>query len=490
MMASIKEFTEKMLSKIDGCCLVSEYEDHFEIDYAVNKKGKYFLTFSVSDGYNYSGVVSYLIICEENPKIKSYFPKFYDDYYKSDMILYEPKNGLLIKDSKVNFKVYCTTYKNLCISFNGGSIEMDKTDDNFFIKENVVIKGKEVEIISTNRGNEERMMMGLFKRTLVEYKVKDNNYNILNQFKITKNNNLQKLPEFSYFDFKNVIPNIGIIKSDNIGKITLNCKKSTKSLWVIGELKIVEGDDVNFLEKSTFTSKYKNRFEVEYFLEKKGYYFLELSANYIGDGRYQKILTYKLICEKNADNIKTFPKTTNLYNRSNMILYEPKTYILNEGDKIKFRIYCTTFDNIVVLSDVSNKMEMEKKENGILELDDVPIFGTKFYIGKKVNNGSKTIIEYKVNQTKYLKYPHIYGNISSILYEPITDVLKKGENVKFKVKCSSLNEILIKDGSTEVAMNKEGNIFTLEKKITGDDVIIGYKIERRLFSYMCKYDVE
>ena len=66
---------------------------------------------------------------------------------------------------------------------------------------------------------------------------------------------------------------------------------------MIGELKIVEG-----VYNSTLITKYEDHFEVEYFLEKKGYYFLEIYANNSNDRNYEKIITYKLICESDADD--------------------------------------------------------------------------------------------------------------------------------------------------------------------------------------------
>ena len=168
---------------------------------------------------------------------------------------------------------------------------MDETDDYFFIKENVVTECK-VSIKSSNC-NYIQQMSGAFTYicTIVAYQVKNN---ILNQFKITKNNELEKLPGFSKFNYKNAILNEGIIKSDNTGKIILNCNKSTKGLCLIRKLKIVEDDYANFIDHSALILKYKDNFEVEYFREKKRYYFLEIYAKYSKGSGYKNKLTYRI----------------------------------------------------------------------------------------------------------------------------------------------------------------------------------------------------
>ena len=64
-------------------------------------------------------------------------------------------------------------------------------------------------------------------------------------------------------------------------------------------------------------------------------------------------------------------------------------------------------------------------------------------------------------------YPQGYSAPKNVLYSPLTDTLKKGQKYLFKIKCESVDDMIVVDGNNMVHLEKEGSIFSGTITING-----------------------
>ena len=53
------------------------------------------------------------------------------------------------------------------------------------------------------------------------------------------------------------------------------------------------------------------------------------------------------------------------------------------------------------------------------------------------------------------------------MYSPLTDILKKGQKYLFKIKCESVDDMIVLNGNNMVHLEKEGAIFSSTIIING-----------------------
>ena len=73
------------------------------------------------------------------------------------------------------------------------------------------------------------------------------------------------------------------------------------------------------------------------------------------------------------------------------------------------------------------------------------------------------------NSSTDATFPFSYFGPKNVLYSPLIDTLKIGNFYQFKIKCESATKIAVKIGDKYNYLNKGGDIFTGNVKISGDE---------------------
>ena len=88
-----------------------------------------------------------------------------------------------------------------------------------------------------------------------------------------------------------------------------------------------------------------------------------------------------------------------------------------------------------------------------------------------MNNQFNFILQYTTvndpNSTEEPTFPQGYAAPKNVLYSPLTDTLKRGYTYTFKIKCDSVNDMVVVDGNNFVHLEKNGDIFSGQVTING-----------------------
>ena len=83
----------------------------------------------------------------------------------------------------------------------------------------------------------------------------------------------------------------------------------------------------------------------------------------------------------------------------------------------------------------------------------------------------KQVLQYTTvndpNSTEEPTFPQGYAAPKNVLYSPLTDTLKRGYTYTFKIKCDSVNDMVVVDGNNFVHLEKNGDIFSGQVTING-----------------------
>ena len=254
-------------------------------------------------------------------------------------------------------------------------------------------------------------------------------------------------------------------------------------------------------KNSTFVIRNKNYFEIDYLLNKKGKYKLQIFAAKKEAEKYNELCTLILISKKDSLTPLSYPATYGLYNKSDIQIIQPLTGTLYNGDLINFEAKSSSFNNLYICitnQDGSNNfIEMEKQGN-IFKEEDILIYGEKVKISTKNNkeNNFDTLIEYNVeiNPDKkigIIKFPKTFGGPKNRLIEPICESLKNGRNVTFKIKSDVIEDMAVFVGNDTYKLDKNDDIFYGKFKIEGKGrfVQIGYQKENREYGILYQYNI-
>ena len=125
--------------------------------------------------------------------------------------------------------------------------------------------------------------------------------------------------------------------------------------------------NIQEVQNSTFVIRNKNYFEINYLLNKKGKFKLQIFGAKKESEKYDELCTLILISKKESPTLLTFPKVYGSYNQSDVQLIQPMSGILYNGDTINFEIKSSSFKNLYICitnTDNSNNfIEMEKQGN-------------------------------------------------------------------------------------------------------------------------------
>ena len=264
-------------------------------------------------------------------------------------------------------------------------------------------------------------------------------------------------------------------------------KINPNKLKLMAKLSYIKNkDNLKEIENSTLVIKNKGNFEINYIINKKGKYKLQIYGAKIEEEKYNELCCLILISKKDSSFHLSYPKSYKLFNNSDMEIISPINGTFYNGDKINFQFKTTTYTNLyiaIINNGNNNFIEMEKKEN-IFKEDNILIYGQKIQISTKLDesNTYNSILEYNVQKNPdkdIITFPKVLSGPKNKLIEPICESLKKGAKIKFKIKSEKIKEIVVFDGDISHKLDKNDDIFSGNILIKGEKNIvqIGYKKE-------------
>ena len=259
--------------------------------------------------------------------------------------------------------------------------------------------------------------------------------------------------------------------------------------------------NIQEVQNSTFVIRNKNYFEINYLLNKKGKFKLQIFGAKKESEKYDELCTLILISKKESPTLLTFPKVYGPYNQSDVQLIQPMSGILYNGDTINFEIKSSSFKNLYICitnTDNSNNfIEMEKQGN-IFKEEDILIYGKQVKISTKSTkeNNYDTLIEYNVeinpkNEKDIVKFPKTFSGPKNRLIEPICEKIRNGKSVIFKIKSDVIEEMAVFVGDNCHKLDKNDDIFYGKFKIEGKGkmVQIGYLKENNQYGILYQYNI-
>ena len=309
---------------------------------------------------------------------------------------------------------------------------------------------------------------------------------------------------FYHLGFESIDPDLTFNHANEKGNFKIffdNNEISVNKIKVMAKLQLIKNkNNLKEIENSTLIIKNQNFLEINYLLNKKGKYKLQIFGAKVEKEKYDELFSLIIISEKDSLNPLIYPKFYGLYNSSDMQIIEPLSGILYNGDRINFKIKTSTYTNLFIgikNNGANNFTELEK-HGDIFEEDDILIYGQKVVISTKKSGEDlyDTIIEYNVQinpnkNNNIITFPETFGGPKNKLIEPICNNLKKGEKITFKIKSPIIEEMVVFDGDKDYILNKKEDLFYGTFQIIGENnlVQIGYKKEGNNYGILYKYNV-
>ena len=254
------------------------------------------------------------------------------------------------------------------------------------------------------------------------------------------------------------------------------------------------------IENSTLVIKNPDFFEINYIINNKGKYKLQLFGAKIEDEKYSELCSLILISKNDSSLNLSYPKTYNLYSNSDIQIINPKNGILYNGDTINFEYKTSTYKNLfVIISDNENNnfISMDRQGDTFKE-NDILIYGQQVKLSTKnpKTDTYDTILEYTVqknpNNNRIITFPKAYSGPKNRLINPICSTLKKGEKVSFQIKSFFITQMVVFDGNKKHNLEKKNDLFSGNFVIKANKnslVKIGYNKDGKNFGILYEYSV-
>jgi hypothetical protein len=208
----------------------------------------------------------------------------------------------------------------------------------------------------------------------------------------------------------------------------------------------------------------------------EGKYILKIYGGPAGNESYPQIVEYRIESTSKAVTPLFFPTVYGLYYKLNVQLIEPLYSPLKIGNVYNFKIISTTCNNLHLIIGNNNFQELDNIGNGEFFGESVYINGDKVAIATLNNGYYEYILQYSTVKDPTIKeehtFPQSYSASKNVLYSPLTDTLKRGKVYNFKIKCESVNDMVIIDGENFIHFEKDGEIFFKTISIKGNSEII------------------
>lgn len=244
-----------------------------------------------------------------------------------------------------------------------------------------------------------------------------------------------------------------------------------KNMALLNNIYLLQGNTYVGQNNACFYSKGKGTAEVTCVTNYKGQYMLRIFGGESGSESYPQLVEYTIESTKNADVELGFPTVYNLYSNSDTQLIEPLYNPLTKGALYNFKVRSTTYNNLHLIIGGSHYHELDNDGNGEFTGEDVYIHGDYVALCTLTNGQYAFILQYTTindpNSTEEPTFPQGYSAPKNVLYSPLTDTLKRGGTYTFKIKCESVSDMVVVDGSNFIHLDKDGAIFSGTIKISG-----------------------
>ena len=309
---------------------------------------------------------------------------------------------------------------------------------------------------------------------------------------------------FFELGFESIEPDLTFnhVKEKGNFKILFNKNNvNVDKIKMMAKLELIQNKNtLREIENSTLVIKNKNFFEINYIINNKGKYKLQIFGASIEEEKYSELCSLILISKKDSTSNLSFPKTYKLYNNSDMQIISPKNGVLYNGDTIDFEYKTNIYKNLyIIISDKENNnfISMDRQGN-IFKENEVLIYGQQVKISTKNPKSDlyDTIIEYTVqknpNKNYNISFPKTYSGPKNRLINPICNALKKGQKVNFKIKSSHIAKMVVFDGNKSHDLKKQNDLFEgnfVIKANKNSSVKIGYSKDGNTFGVLYEYNV-
>ena len=310
----------------------------------------------------------------------------------------------------------------------------------------------------------------------------------------------------SFFElgFESIEPDLTFNHAKEKGNFKILFNKNSlniNKIKMMAKLELIQNkDNLKEIENSTLVIKNPDFFEINYIINNKGKYKLQLFGATIEDEKYSELCSLILISKKDSSLNLSYPKTYNLYNNSDIRIINPKNGTLYNGDSINFEYKTSTYKNLfVIISDNENNnfISMDRQGDTFNE-NDILIYGQQVKLSTKNSKTDSydTILEYTVqknpNNNHTITFPKTYSGPKNRLINPICSTLKKGQKVSFEIKSFFITKMVVFDGNKKHNLEKKNDLFSgnfVIKANKNSSVKIGYSKDGNNFGILYEYSV-
>lgn len=272
--------------------------------------------------------------------------------------------------------------------------------------------------------------------------------------------------------FKTVSPDTASFAAEGGFKVSFTYDESITNMALLSNIYLLQGNTYMGQNNACFYTKGKGTAEVTCVTNYKGEYLLKIFGGPGGSQSYPELLEYNIESTKTAETPLGFPTVYGLYSNSDTQLIEPLYNPLTKGHLYNFKLTSTTYDNLHLIIGNNHYFELDKGPNGEFTGEGVYIHGGGVALVTLIGNQYNYILQYTTvndpNMTEEPSFPQGYKAPKNVLYSPLTDTLKRGQTYTFKIKCDSVDDMIVVDGNDFTHLEKNGSMFTGTITIKGN----------------------
>lgn len=273
--------------------------------------------------------------------------------------------------------------------------------------------------------------------------------------------------------FKTVSPDTASFAAEGGFKVSFTYDESITNMALLSNIYLLQGNTYMGQNNACFYTRGKGTAEVTCVTNYEGEYLLKIFGGPGDSQSYPELLEYNIESTKTAETPLGFPTVYGLYSNSDTQLIEPLYNPLTKGHLYNFKLTSTTYDNLHLIIGNNHYLELDKGPNGEFTGEDVYIHGGGVALVTLIGNQYNYILQYTTvndpNSTEEPSFPQGYSNTpKNVLYSPLTDTLKRGQTYTFKIKCDSVDDMVVVDGNNLTHLEKNGSMFTGEITIKGN----------------------
>ena len=270
--------------------------------------------------------------------------------------------------------------------------------------------------------------------------------------------------------FKIVFPDIYSFISTNSFNVIFTFENNLYMSYIY-KLYLLQEDTYIRQNNACFDKKGIGNIEATCFTNEKGKYKLKIFGGPTGHQSYPQIVEYNIESTTTTDTPLFFPTIYGLYYKSDIQLIEPLYSPLKKGNFYSFKITSTTYNNIYISMEKNHIQELDNNGNGEFTGENVYIHGENVAITILKDGYYQYILQYNTVYDPEIKeeptFPQSYSAPKNVLFSPLKDILQRGKTYEFKIKCESVDDMIVIDGGNFIHLEKDGVIFSKTITIYG-----------------------